>query len=86
MYWNHRVFKIPSEYESCYEIREVYYNEDGTIHGTTVHAVAPRGNSIESLKKVIGWMLQSTEYPILEEDKIQYVYYEDGDPDPDEIY
>lgn len=83
-YWNHRVFeKRDFHNEPYYEIHEVYYNDDHTIMSMTVHPVSPHGQSIENLRKVLGWMLKGTNVPILIEGEIKFVNYEDGDPDPD---
>jgi len=85
-YWNHRVIKkLDYVGEPYYEIHEVYYNGNHTIQAITVHPVNPYGESIESLRKVLNWMLKCTERPILVENEITFVNYEDGDPDPDEI-
>ena len=84
MYWNHRVVEKRDYFgELYYEIHEVYYNEDGTINGMTVHPISPYGDSLDSLKTVLGWMLRCVDKPVLVDDEITFINYEDGDPDDD---
>lgn len=83
-YWNHRVIKKFDYYnEPYYEIHEVYYNGDHTIQAITVNAIRPYGDDIESLRWILERMVKCTERPVLVENEITFVNYEDGDPDPD---
>ena len=41
MVWNYRVARNNNNEEEEFSIREVYYQEDGSIHGITVDAIAP---------------------------------------------
>ncbi len=83
-YWNHRVVEKRDYFnEPYFEIHEVYYNIDHTIHAMTVHPISPYGDSVENLKMVLGWMLTCTDRPVLVDGEITFVNYEDGDPDPD---
>jgi hypothetical protein len=61
--WNHRVFKTvgdPGFGENCYEIREVYYSNNGyKLNGWTQDAITPYGDSLESLEWVLEKMLEA---------------------------
>jgi hypothetical protein len=62
MKWNYRVFR---EENGDYIIREVFYEEDGTILGCTENAVEPFGRSLEELAKNIEWFKEALKLPVL---------------------
>jgi len=68
MTWNHRVIHVkltePSIEEDWYSIHEVFYN--GVPELCTAEAIAPEGESIESLQQTLEWMLKALGEPILE--------------------
>jgi len=86
MFWNHRVFeKTDFSGEKYFEIHEVYYNDDHTIHAMTSHAVSPIGISLDDLQKGLEYMLKSLKDPILKEEEINFIDYCENDYD-DEIF
>jgi hypothetical protein len=62
MTWNYRVFK---EKNSEYVIREVHYDENGSIVACTERAVEPFGESLEELAKDIGYFKEALSLPVL---------------------
>lgn len=80
MHWNHRVFEKTDYFgEKYFEIHEVYYNDDGTINGFTVNPIAPMGISVDDLKWALAHMIKCLDNPILRENDIECINYEDGD-------
>ena len=65
MVWNYRVARNNNNEEEEFSIREVYYQEDGSIHGITVDAIAPVSESVEGLKEVLQRMLEACEKSVL---------------------
>lgn len=55
--WNYRVVCRAEDDEFVYEIREVYYNEDGSIEGWTERGSTPAGNTIEELRSDLAKMV-----------------------------
>lgn len=66
--WNYRVIKT----SAGFVIKEVYYNKDGTIYGTTENEIAPYGETLKKLKK--DWLLMggAFEHPIIEEAELEF--------------
>jgi hypothetical protein len=62
MNWNYRVFR---EENGDYLIREVFYEEDGSILGCTENAVEPFGRSLEELTQNIEWFKEALKLPVL---------------------
>jgi hypothetical protein len=62
MTWNYRVF---CEENGDYIIREVFYEEDGSILGCTENAVEPFGRSLEELAENIEWFKEALKLPVL---------------------
>ena len=62
MTWNYRVFL---EANGDHIIREVFYDEDGSIIGCTENAVEPSGQSLDELTQDIEWFRQALDLPIL---------------------
>lgn len=60
--WNYRVFR---EDDGDYIIREVFYDEQGTILGCTADAVEPIGSSLAELAEDIGSFQEALNLPVL---------------------
>jgi hypothetical protein len=60
--WNYRVFR---EDNGDYIIREVFYEDDGSIIGCTENAVEPWGKSLEELAKDIEFFKKALALPVL---------------------
>ena len=74
MTWNHRVIKeILSNGEEWYVVKEVYYNEDGSIYAYTIEPVKIQGESIEAIKETCNRILRCLEREILIEGEIEIV-------------
>lgn len=96
MHWNHRVCK-----ERCkgrpdittYTIREVYYNDDGSITGVTEDAIGVYADDefyhpepLPSEREVVGEMkvtlermLRALEKPVVDLDTIEYAKWNNED-------
>jgi hypothetical protein len=66
MTWNHRVFKNDSQFD-VYDIREVFYDENGKPDGYTMEPVYPAGNTIGELREELERMLKALKRPVLSE-------------------
>jgi hypothetical protein len=62
MGWDYRVFR---EEDGGYVVREVYYDDDGSITACTQDAVEPMGESIEELTRDIDYFKQALRLPVL---------------------
>ena len=62
MTWNYRVFL---EASGDYIVREVFYDEDGSIVGCTENAVEPSGQSFYELTQDIEWFREALNLPVL---------------------
>lgn len=62
MTWNYRVFR---EAEGGYVIREVYYEDDGSIFACTQDAVNPFGETLEELAQDLKYLKQALKLPVL---------------------
>lgn len=65
MEWNYRVVKKAGEGE-LYSIREVFYQENGSIEAIVSDPVAPTSETVEGLRKVLKEMLKATKKKELE--------------------
>lgn len=73
MSWNHRVMRRTHSFKSdgkeysedCYEIHEVYYDDNDNIEGFTEDAIAPCGETIEELREELQRMLDCLDEPLL---------------------
>ncbi len=72
MTWNYRLckqtYRGDGYEEDSYEIREAYYNKDGSIWAVTENAKGVYGDTIESAKECITWMQQAFEKEIIDLD------------------
>lgn len=64
MSWNYRIVYDPSVLPS-YSIREVYYNDDGSLQATTVLAPQMLGESVEELKNDYELMARAFTMPVV---------------------
>ncbi len=62
MEWNYRVFH---EKNGDYTIREVYYDDDGSIIACTDNPAEPMGESLEELAQDLKWFGEALMLPIL---------------------
>lgn len=60
--WNYRVFR---EADGDYSIREVFYDEKGTILGCTAEAVEPMGVSLAALAEDVRSFQAALHLPVL---------------------
>jgi len=68
-HWNYRVIHNKDEEgNEWYDIREVYYHEDGTPCMTTSEPCYPHGETLEELFSDLQYMLQDSKKEVLEMD------------------
>jgi len=73
MGWNNRVMRRTHSVdhdgktikEDCFEIHEVYYDDNDDIEGFTEDAIAPCGETIEELRQELQRMLDCLDKPLL---------------------
>lgn len=77
-YWNHRVVKkyYPQDDYTEFSVREVFYNDDGSINGYTENPARVSGESMESLRQYLEWCLKSLDQPILIDGEVKFVDHE----------
>lgn len=65
--WNYRVvrFKGENEEETYYELKEVFYNRDGTLMGYSDATVS--GESFDDIIKVLGMMKEDAHKSVIDE-------------------
>jgi hypothetical protein len=73
-HWNHRVLKqtLPDGTE-WYTVREVYYNDDGSIFAYTERPVEIAGESLAELRQEIEWILACLDQEMLIEGEVEFV-------------
>lgn len=68
--WNYRVIKTADNVsDTIYQIKEVYYDEDGNIHQWSVQPDAAGGEDLDGLKYDLLHQLEALDKPVLEEVK-----------------
>lgn len=71
MYWNHRIVKKgykSGQFEwSTYSIHEIYYNEDGSVHGWVAEMSSPYGESIDELNSDFEMLQKALSLPAIDE-------------------
>jgi tetrahydromethanopterin S-methyltransferase subunit H len=78
-HWNHRVVKeVSKDGFEWLSVREVFYNDDGSIYGYTDCAADVSGESIEDLREYTQWILDCLDKDILIDSEVEFV-------DPDAI-
>jgi len=84
MSWDHRVVRqtLPDG-SYWYSVREVFYNDDGTIYAYTENPVNISGESIEDLREYIQWILHCTSEPMLIDGEVEFVDHYDDNEDFD---
>lgn len=66
--WNYRVIRTPdNESDAVYQIKEVYYDDDGTIREWSVQPDAAGGEDLDGLKGDLLLQLAALDKPVLEE-------------------
>lgn len=68
--WNYRICKYtvtPNE-EVAFEVREAYYNDDGSIYAITDEAIGIYGGSIEDIQQSYDWMAEAFKKDIIDLD------------------
>lgn len=77
-YWNHRVLQSKDGHgEEYYTIREVHYNDDGTIYAYSKDPRPAYGDTIEELRETLQWMLDCLDKPVLIEGEVKFVDYDE---------
>lgn len=83
-HWNHRVVKEKLlDGTDFYSVREVFYNDDGSIYAYTEEPVRIHGESIDDLREYTQWVLDCLDKPILIDGEVEFVDYGDKDVLPD---
>ena len=75
--WNYRIVKRKINEEDEYSIREVYYNDDGSIFGLDNNPVIVCCDMLDDLKEITKRLLACIDYPILNEDQVVCIDQED---------
>lgn len=71
-YWNNRIIETD---QGFFEVREVYYNDDGTIFAISEEACGICGESLEDLKLGFSYISMAMDKPFLKESEIFFVDY-----------
>ena len=75
MTWNHRVVKeVLDNGDEWFTVREVFYNDDGSIFAYTEEPADVCGESIDEIREYLQWCLNCLDKPILEEGKVEFIY------------
>lgn len=80
-YWNYRVVRqtIPhlgkggEETEDLFEIKEVFYEDDGSIRSYTIDGMNPSGETKRELRRDLELMLEALEKPTLRQEVIDKI-------------
>lgn len=80
--WNHRVCKEDKEGTILYNIREVFYNTDGTIYAISNDSSQPlvwteeedteEGEILSDLEEQIRWFLKAVSHPVIDLATVEY--------------
>ena len=77
-HWNHRVVKeVLENGDEWFTVREVFYNDDGSIYAYTEDAVDIAGASIDELRNYLQWCLNCLDKPILIDGEVEFVDNDD---------
>lgn len=80
-YWNHRVVKqILPDGSEWFSVREVFYNEDGSIFAYTEKPVDICGESIEEMREYCQWVLNCLDQDMLIDGQVEFVHPIDDEP------
>ena len=81
-HWNHRVIQETLKNgDNWFSVREVYYNDDGSIYAYTEEASKADGETIEGVKEYLKWCLNALDKPILIDGEVKFIEPEDAGPD-----
>lgn len=69
-YWNNRIIETEG---GLFEVREVYYNDNGTIFAISEEPCSVYGESLDDLKLGISHILGAMDKPVLKESDIVFV-------------
>lgn len=73
-HWNHRVVKQKLEDGTeWFSVREVFYNDDGSIFAYTEEPVDISSESIEELKQYTQWILDCLDKDILVDGEVTFI-------------
>lgn len=78
MSWNYRVISSPYPSEAheefrTFEVHEVYYDDNGGIHGVTEKCVSPYGETEEEIRADMVHFQEAFNKPILRMEDIEFV-------------
>lgn len=73
-HWNHRVVKQKLEDGSeWFSVREVFYNDDGSIYAYTENPIDISGESIEAMREYCQWVLNCLDKDVLIDGEVVFV-------------
>jgi hypothetical protein len=72
-HWNCRVLKEKFGKNDWYSIREVFYNDDGSIYSYTKDPVDIAGESIDDIREYLQWCLSCLDKDILIDGEVEFV-------------
>jgi len=67
MSWNYRIVEACEFDYSIFTVREVYYNDDGSIKSISETGITPYGETKGELREDINLMLKAFDKPVLRE-------------------
>jgi tetrahydromethanopterin S-methyltransferase subunit H len=78
-HWNHRVVKERlRDGTDWYSVREVFYNNDGSIYAYTEEPVDICGESVENMREYCQWVMDCLDKDILVDGEVKFVEPEDS--------
>lgn len=81
-HWNHRVVKETlKDGTEFFTVREVFYNDDGSIYAYTQEAASISGESIEAMREYCQWILNCLDKDILVDGEVTFVDYDKAEDD-----
>lgn len=88
--WNYRLCKVTynkgeESEEVSYEIREAYYNDDGSIWAVTDDAVGIYGDTPETAKRTYVWVGLAYEKEIIDLDTFVFAKRDNDEVDENEL-
>ncbi|SRR5258706_8080132 len=83
-HWNHRVVKETyrkgmEDEEDQYSIREIFYNDDGSIMGYTDQPIDLACETPEALREYILWCLKALDEPFLIHGEVEFKNTDEDD-------
>lgn len=88
MNWNYRLVKVTfnkgeESEEITYEIRETYYNDDGSIWAVTDNAVGTYGDTVETAKRCHEWIGLAFQKEVIDLDTFVFAKRDSDNVDDD---